>query len=191
MCIYFQNLKCLQFKNILVSHLTNSRCRLVRSLSVQLPWPFHTADIKSTVQDRTSSRLVKLNLEKRINDPFPKEFGGRSKWDVSLLRPWVDDGKWIDSSISAHHLYPQYPMNANQRIQMFEGTKEWKLIIDEFRKFLWKTPLIRNKLSTNPPRYQGCRSWIAIVHPHWWRICSATLRASSQLDQDATDRLAV
>jgi len=42
------------------------------SLSVQVPWPFHTDDIKSTVQDKTSSRLVKLILEKSINDQFPK-----------------------------------------------------------------------------------------------------------------------
>jgi hypothetical protein len=104
------------------------------STSVQVPWPFHSDDIKSTLQVKASSRLIKLVLEKSLNDPFPKEFGGRSKWDVSLLRQLVNDDKWIDSSISAH-LYSQFPMNANQRIVIMEGIKGWKVIIDEFRKF--------------------------------------------------------
>ena len=57
-------------------------------LVVHLPWPFLVDAIESSLKKKKKKKLLHLVLKKNLNDPRQKEFGGRSKWDVDLLKPW-------------------------------------------------------------------------------------------------------
>ena len=37
------------------------------------------------------NNTIQVKLKKCFNDPWPDEFGGRSKWDINLFQPWEED----------------------------------------------------------------------------------------------------
>ena len=44
-----------------------------------------------------------ITLKKSINDPWPDEFSNRRvKWNVDLLKPWVEDDDIINTAIMSH-----------------------------------------------------------------------------------------
>ena len=76
-------------------------------LTIQFPWPFLVNDIKSTLYRRKpateNNSTVMITLKKSINDPWPDEFSNRRvKWNVDLLKPWVEDDDIINTAIMSH-----------------------------------------------------------------------------------------
>ena len=62
-------------------------------LILQLPWPFLSEEIDVSVHKKNKNKkkkIIVLNLKKSLNEPFPADFGGRSKWDLKLLKPWKE-----------------------------------------------------------------------------------------------------
>ena len=59
-------------------------------LILQVPWPFLSDEIVISLLKKKKKKCIHLILKKSLNDPFPCEFGGRSKWDLNLLKPWQD-----------------------------------------------------------------------------------------------------
>ena len=60
-------------------------------LVLQVPWPFLTEQIEVSLHKKNKKKpkkFIRLILKKSLNDPFPSDFGGRSKWDLNLLKPW-------------------------------------------------------------------------------------------------------
>ena len=58
-------------------------------ISIYVPWPFLID--KFSTEPSQHENLIKLNLTKTINDPWPMaDFGGRSKWDIDRLKLWVN-----------------------------------------------------------------------------------------------------
>ena len=67
-------------------------------LSFKVPWPILAQGIEFTVIQKKLKNKKKtyilLMLKKSLSDPWPGEFGGRSKWNVDLLKRWKDfDGQ--------------------------------------------------------------------------------------------------
>jgi hypothetical protein len=64
----------------------------VDSLVLQVPWPFLPNEIEISIHKNKKGKknLIRLVLKKSLHDPWPKEFGGRSKWDINCFRPWRD-----------------------------------------------------------------------------------------------------
>ena len=62
-------------------------------LILQFPWPFISDAVEVSLHIRNKknkNKFIRLILKKSLNNPFPADFGGRSKWDVNLLKPWKD-----------------------------------------------------------------------------------------------------
>ena len=60
-------------------------------LKVSLPWPINVHGIESALLD--SPNRIRIIAKKCIDDAWPGDYGGRSKWDINRLRPWKDLGK--------------------------------------------------------------------------------------------------
>ena len=84
-------------------------------LVIQVPWPFLVEGITSKLPT-SSGDWLKLTLKKSINDPWPKDFGGRSKWEVDRCKPWAE-GDSLDTKI-AIHLASQHNFTNNQRLHI-------------------------------------------------------------------------
>ena len=62
---------------------------------------------------KKKKQWIRLVLTKSLNDPWPREFGGRSKWDLNLLKPW----KNLDGHGSLNqHLEAQFDCHLLQSI---------------------------------------------------------------------------
>ena len=73
------------------AHEITLNVRNAAPLIIQVPWPFLAQEYDlSLFQLKKKKKGLHLILKKSLNDPLPKEFGGRSKWDVDLLKPWKD-----------------------------------------------------------------------------------------------------
>ena len=55
--------------------------------SLQFPWPIQTKGIESSL---TSEKSIQIIAKKCVDDPWPGEFGGRSKWDINNMKPWKE-----------------------------------------------------------------------------------------------------
>ena len=82
-----------QFPSFSAHQLTLSVTPL-QPLILQVPWPFLSDEILVSLLKKNKKKKKKyyihLILKYSLNDPFPCEFGGRSKWDLNLLKPWQD-----------------------------------------------------------------------------------------------------
>ena len=81
-------------------------------LVLQVPWPFLPEAVKISLHKKNkkkSEKCICLNLKKSLNDPFPSDFVGRSKWDLNLLKPWKEiEGhgtlmKHVEAQFSCQH----------------------------------------------------------------------------------------
>ena len=62
-----------------------------------VPWPFLSEEVDISLRKKNKKKkkkFIRLILKKSLDEPFPADFGGRSKWDLNLLKPW----KEIESS---------------------------------------------------------------------------------------------
>ena len=62
-----------------------------------VPWPFLSEKVDFSLRKKNKKKkkkFIRLVLKKSLDEPFPADFGGRSKWDLNLLKPW----KEIESS---------------------------------------------------------------------------------------------
>ena len=60
---------------------------------LQVPWPFLSEEVDVSLHKRNKKKkkkFIRLILKKSLNEPFPADFGGRSKWDLNLLKPWQE-----------------------------------------------------------------------------------------------------
>ena len=55
--------------------------------TLQFPWPIQTTGIESSL---TSEKSIQIIAKKCVDDPWPGEFGGRSKWDINNMKPWKE-----------------------------------------------------------------------------------------------------
>ena len=62
----------------------------VTPLILEVPWPFLSNEIQISLHKNKKGKKnrIRLILKKSLHDPWPKEFGGRSKWDINCFRPW-------------------------------------------------------------------------------------------------------
>ena len=56
-------------------------------LTVQLPWPVLVKGIEKTTN---SDKSIEIIAKKCVDDAWPGDHGGRSKWDINYLRPWKE-----------------------------------------------------------------------------------------------------
>ena len=56
-----------------------------QQFTVQLPWPVLVKGIETTLNSKKSIEIV---AKKCVDDAWPGDYGGRSKWDINYLRPW-------------------------------------------------------------------------------------------------------
>jgi len=61
---------------------------------------------------------VKLNLTKVINDAWSIDFGGRFKWDIDRLKPWVNIETVFPDNIMAH-LASQFNITEDQWLEVY------------------------------------------------------------------------
>ena len=60
-------------------------------LFVQVPWSFLAEGIKTSLNREDDNRpYMRVVMNKSLNYAWPKEFGGRSKWDPDRLKHWKD-----------------------------------------------------------------------------------------------------
>jgi hypothetical protein len=64
----------------------------VEPLILQVPWPFLATKVQISLHKSKKGKKnrLRLVLNKSLHDPWPKEFGGRSKWDINWFRPWLN-----------------------------------------------------------------------------------------------------
>jgi len=82
------------------SHKFSLKLSNEESISIYVPWPFLID--KFSTEPSQHENLIKLNLTKTINDPWPMNFGGRSKWDIDRLKLWVSIETVFQDNIMAH-----------------------------------------------------------------------------------------
>jgi len=62
-------------------------------LILQIPWPFLAEEIDVSLRKKNKKKkkkFIHIILKKSLNEPFPVDFVGRSKWDLNLLKPWKE-----------------------------------------------------------------------------------------------------
>ena len=57
------------------------------TLTVQLPWPVLVNGIKSSL---ISDKSIQVYMKKCVDDAWPGDYGGRSKWDINRFLPWKE-----------------------------------------------------------------------------------------------------
>jgi hypothetical protein len=65
----------------------------VEPLILKVPWPFLSEEVEVSLQKKNKKKkkkFIHLILKKSLNEPFPADFVGRSKWDLNLLKPWKE-----------------------------------------------------------------------------------------------------
>ena len=99
------------------------------TLIVEVPWPVLADGIDVIINQDNSIQIV---LKKSLNDAWPEEFVGRSKWDVDLLKHWKEvegSGKIKD------HVVAQFNCNA-----LFLERRFWKdrlyPVLDDVREIV-------------------------------------------------------
>ena len=58
-----------------------------------MPWPFLSEEVQVSLvkkNKKKKKKLIRLIIKKNFNEPFPADYGGRSKWDLNLLKPWQE-----------------------------------------------------------------------------------------------------
>ena len=82
-------------------------------LTIEVPWPFLVDNVEMSLRRLTPERsFIKLVLQKSLNDPFPIEFGGRSKWDIDRFKRW-DAASGMDDEQLSMHLISQFSVDNN------------------------------------------------------------------------------
>ena len=59
----------------------------VSELTLQLPWPVL---VKEVVVSLNSDKAIQIIAKKCVDDAFPGDYGGRSKWDINRFLPWKE-----------------------------------------------------------------------------------------------------
>lgn len=83
---------------------------------------------------RTSQRsFVKIVLEKSLNDPWPIEFGGRSKWDIDRFKRW-DAANGMDDETLNKHLISQFSIDQSKSQEKRGLSQKSRSALDGVRK---------------------------------------------------------
>jgi len=84
----------------------------VEPLILQVPWPFLANEVQISLhKNKGKKNRLRLVLNKSLHDPWPKEFGGRSKWNINCFRPWREIKEHgtlelhIDAQFRCHFLF--------------------------------------------------------------------------------------
>ena len=78
-------------------------------LEINLPWP--VVNSSKVFPCPTSNEPIIIIANKSVDDAWPEEYGGRSKLDVNLLRPWKDTfsdrllEQHIEAQFQCEHLF--------------------------------------------------------------------------------------
>ena len=110
----------------------------IEPLIVQVAWPFLVKGIKlSIIQLKKRKKGLHLVLEKCLNDPLPKEFGGRSKWDPDRLKPWRDlaSNGTLKMHIEAQFLC-RYLQNSGFKKEILESSAMKSTTLDHVREIV-------------------------------------------------------
>ena len=74
-------------------------------LTIKLAWPVLTKGIKLLF---TSDKLIHITAKKCLNDAWPVEYGGRSKWDLNRFLPWKE---FPNCGLLYDHMQAQFECN--------------------------------------------------------------------------------
>ena len=77
--------------------------------------------------------FIKLVVDKSTNDPWPIEFGGRSKWDIDRLKRW-DAANGMDDAEVKKHLAAQFTIK--QLKSLIKGKLTNGKALDEVREII-------------------------------------------------------
>ena len=99
-------------------------------LTLEFPWPVLIQGIKTSLATDKSIHVV---LKKCVDDAFPGDYGGRSKWDINRFLPWKElatNGRLKD------HMEAQF--QCNQLILMKSCLKDPKPLpaLDDVREII-------------------------------------------------------
>ena len=107
----------------------------VTPLVLQLPWPFLSNEIQISLRKNKKGKKNRINLilSKSLHDPWPQDFGGRSKWDINCFRPWRDNAErgTFEMHIDAQFLCNDVIMEK----RLFKRAN--RPALDEVREIIW------------------------------------------------------
>ena len=114
----------------LLSQCTEER---FSELTLQFPWPILTKGIEATLK---SDKSIVIVAKKCLDDAFPGDYGGRSKWDINRFLPW----KQFVSECPLGHLRDHIEAQFDSRLFRFMtgGMKDCKplTILGEVREII-------------------------------------------------------
>ena len=103
----------------------------VEPLILQVPWPFLANEIRISLhKNKGKKNRLRLVLNKSLHDPWPKEFGGRSKWDINCFRPWREIEEHgtlemhIDAQFRCDHLFMEKRLYKKKKASALEEVCE-------------------------------------------------------------------
>ena len=74
----------------LSSHQVTVKLPDAEPLVIQVTWPIPVQGASHSIVSKNNAKFIKLILKKSLTDPFPSEYGGRSKWDPDRLIRWKE-----------------------------------------------------------------------------------------------------
>jgi len=103
----------------------------VEPLILQVPWPFLANEVHISLhKNKGKKNRLRLVLNKSLHDPWPKEFGGRSKWDINCFRPWREIEEHgtlelhIDAQFRCHFLFMEKRLYKKKKASALEEVRE-------------------------------------------------------------------
>ena len=116
------------------AHQITLTAPLSDSLSFQVPWPFLVKDIKISYHPVVKKgKCVILVLRKNLHDPWPVEFGGRSKWDVDRLKHWKNLASNGDINM---HIEAQFNCDSLKLDRRISAKSSFTPMLDQVREIV-------------------------------------------------------
>ena len=97
---------------------------------MQFPWPVLVKGIEASL---TSDKSIKISVKKCVDDAFPGDYGGRSKWDINRCLPWKElatNGRLRD------HLEAQFDCTDFSLAKWCIRTSKSSSALDEVREII-------------------------------------------------------
>ena len=70
-----------------VKLLTGRPQEVAQEFTLRFPWPIQAKGIKASLK---TVKTIEIVAKKCVDEAFPGDYGGRSKWDINYLNPWKE-----------------------------------------------------------------------------------------------------
>ena len=102
-------------------------------ISFKVPWPFLAKGIELSYHHAADKKVVTLTLKKSLHDPWPLEFGGRSKMDVDRLKHWKNLASNGDLNMHVEAQFDCMSLHLDKRISAKSSTSP---LLDDVREIV-------------------------------------------------------